>query len=257
MRISNRKWNLIRKWELIAIVAAVLGVIIFWLGPAPTTWFGDGSSSGAAAVAGSGAVAGSADMVAAMVIQGKLPSASPLPVGLPTLASVEPSVQAGAIGISASSAGPDLAPIGFRSASESVVPGRERARAADGSVRRGRGAGVLRAPAAPPGDLDNDTIRRTIGRKRGTLEACYWHAQSADPTLAGDVTFLVTVKQDGLVDVAIGDESPRLAAAGVTRCIKSRLESLDFSGHPPSGGDLQLRLPMTFIEAPPRPPPEI
>jgi hypothetical protein len=257
MLISNRKLNLIRNWELIAIVAAVLGVIILWLGPAPRTWFGDGSSSGAAAVAGAGALGNSADMVAAMVIQGRLPSVPPLPVGLPSRASVESSFLAGTIGVSAPFAGPGLASIGFRSASESVAPERDRARAAEGSVRRGRGAGVLRALAAPPGDLDNATIRRTIGRKRGTLEACYWHAQSADPTLAGDVTFLVTVKQDGFVDVAVGNESPRLAAAGVTRCIKSRLEALDFSGRPPSGGDLQLRLPMSFIEAPPPIPPEI
>jgi hypothetical protein len=174
---------------------------------------------------------------------------------LPTPAAVESFFLAAAVGSPSRSAEPDVAPVGFRSASESVAPRRDRARAADGSVRRGRGAGVLRAPAAPPGELGNDAIRRTIGRKRGVLEACYWHAQSADPTLAGDVTFLLTVKEDGLVDVAVGDESPRLAAAGVTRCIKSRLESLDFSGHPPSGGGLQLRLPMSFIEAPPRPSP--
>ena len=245
-----------RKWIAIALAVAALGLIVLWLGPVPGVWVEDDDSSpGAGAVAGPGAVGGSADMVAAMVIQGRLPAAPPLPAGLPAPAAVESAFLAAAVGSPSGSAEPDVAPIGFRSASESVVPGRNRARAAEGNVRRGRGAGVLRVSAALPGELDNDTIRRTIGRKRGTLEACYWHAQSADPTLAGNVTFLVTVKEDGLVAVAVGDESPRLAAAGVTRCIKSRLESLDFSGRPPSGGDLQLRLPMSFIEAPPRPSP--
>jgi len=247
-----------RKWVAFALAVAALGALVLWLGPVPRPWVDvDDSSSALGAVADDPAGASSADLVAAMVILGQLPAASPLPVGWPTRAAVASSLPVAAIGSSSPSVGPEVAPIGFRSAAESVAPGRDQVRAADGSVRRGRGAGILRAPAAPPGELDNAAVRRTIGRKRGTLEACYWHAQSADPTLAGDVTFLVTVKRDGVVDVAVGDESPRLAAAGVTNCIESRLESLDFSGNPPSGGDLQLRLPMTFVEAPPPPPPEI
>jgi hypothetical protein len=142
---------------------------------------------------------------------------------------------------------PAVGTLGFRAVERPEEPLRP-GEAAAGAVREGwiRGGRMVRA--AQPGELGDEAIRRTLGRKRGALEACYWNARTQDPTLVGDATFLVTVKPAGDVSVQVDQASARLAQAGVTSCIKERLEALDFSRTPPQGGDVSLRLPMSFLE---------
>jgi hypothetical protein len=112
-----------------------------------------------------------------------------------------------------------------------------------GRVRPGDGGA-----SEPSGAMSGELVRRTIGRKRGALEACYHAARTVNPALVGDVTFLLTVKEEGAVVVDVESGSPQLAAAGVTECIRGKLESLSFAAAPPQGGDVHVRLPMSFLE---------
>jgi hypothetical protein len=85
--------------------------------------------------------------------------------------------------------------------------------------------------------------------KRG-LSVCYTAALERDPDLEGSADFVLVVDQQGWVDVTLEGCSEALREAGVTACMERKLRALDFSDSPPVGGDVRIRLPMSF--APPR-----
>ncbi|MBI5498716.1 MAG: AgmX/PglI C-terminal domain-containing protein [Deltaproteobacteria bacterium] len=146
------------------------------------------------------------------------------------------------------SAGVARGSIGVREAAEERLPVRPEG-PAEADLRRRVIRGGDRVEPASAGDLGSAAIRRALGGERSELESCYWNARHEYPALTGDATFVVTVKPAGEVQVDVDRTTPSLAEAGVTECIKSRLESLDFRDTPPRGGDVRLRVPMTFEES--------
>jgi hypothetical protein len=111
-----------------------------------------------------------------------------------------------------------------------------------GKVRTSGGA-----PAGGSGRMSADVFRTTLGRKRGAIEACYNNALVRDPTLAGDLTFVIVINQQGSVSVDTERDAAALSAAGVTGCIVGKLRSMNFTSSPPQGGDFRVRLPISFI----------
>jgi hypothetical protein len=101
--------------------------------------------------------------------------------------------------------------------------------------------------AGGSGRWSGDIFRAKLDRKRGAIQGCYDAALARDPTLAGDLTFLLTVNQQGTVAVDVQQNAPVLQAAGVTDCIVGKLRSLNFTDNPPQGGDTRVRLPFSFI----------
>jgi hypothetical protein len=242
MRATSNRW---RTLGLASLVAA-LGFGLFWFGPIPAEWLAAaGLEPGPADPSALAAV--DVDLVAALTVHGNWPVLeTPGWLVFGRMAGAGVGMSGGAAD-GVASRGPLAGSIGVRFGLEEHRPAADGA-AARASLRQARlhGGGV--ADRSPSGELHNDAIRRTLGRKRGSLEACYWSARTHDPTLVGDATFLVTVKEAGDVSVEVGETSRRLAEAGVTDCIRSKLEALSFRETPPRGGDVNLRLPMSFLE---------
>ncbi len=111
-----------------------------------------------------------------------------------------------------------------------------------GTVRP-RGAEPLDGPGRMPGQ----TFQSVFARKRGAIEACYNNALVRDPSLGGDLVFGVTINQQGGVRVEVTQHDQRLDVAGVTACIVGRLQTMNFTASPPQGGELRVRLPISFI----------
>jgi hypothetical protein len=129
-----------------------------------------------------------------------------------------------------------------------VVPNRvEATKIETKEIKRGKVRTSGGAPAGGSGRMSGDVFRTTLGRKRSAIEACYNNALVRDPTLAGDLTFLITINQQGSVSVDIERNAPGLDAAGVTSCIVGKLRTMNFSSSPPQGGDFRVRLPVSFI----------
>jgi hypothetical protein len=232
-----------RKTFWLAALVAVFALGLFWFGPVPAAWLGGSSLQTETAAASVADLPGAdVDLVSPLTVYGT-PSMLTEP-GWTVLGRTGGAARAAA-GLGTGE--PAVGTLGFRAVERPEEPLRP-GEAAAGAVREGwiRGGRMVRA--AQPGELGDEAIRRTLGRKRGALEACYWNARTQDPTLVGDATFLVTVKPAGDVSVQVDQASARLAQAGVTSCIKERLEALDFSRTPPQGGDVSLRLPMSFLE---------
>jgi hypothetical protein len=98
-----------------------------------------------------------------------------------------------------------------------------------------------------PGVWSGNVFQAKLGAKRRAIEACYNAALVRDPTLAGELTFLVTVNPQGTVDLTIEVDSQTLRAAGVTDCIAGKLRSLNFTANPPQGGAVHARVPFSFV----------
>ncbi|NMC72654.1 MAG: AgmX/PglI C-terminal domain-containing protein [Myxococcales bacterium] len=142
---------------------------------------------------------------------------------------------------------PMVGAVGDRPQPPAVRPERPDLRA--GRLRKGR-TPALREREPPAGRISDRTLRSILGRRQGALEACYHGARALDPTLEGEVTFALTVRQEGTVEVELLDRSPALDQAGVTACIRRKLQALDFTATPPQGGDLHLRVPLSFLRVP-------
>jgi hypothetical protein len=225
-------------------------------------WLGGNDDAGRVTTAGAqaallGPVAADAELTVQLVVRGQLPTfvpaagtAQPLAAGWGVAAGDGAGPQrAGESGPIAGPYGePDVAAVGTRSAAPAAArpggPG-----ATGGRLREGRSP-APRAAEPGAGSISDRTLRSILGRKRGSLEACYHGARALDPTLEGGVTFALTVKQAGDVEVEVVDRSPALDQAGVTSCIREKLEALDFHSTPPQGGELHLRLPMNFLQVP-------
>lgn len=129
-----------------------------------------------------------------------------------------------------------------------VVPNRvEATKVEKQEIKRGTVRTSGGAPAGGSGRMSGDVFRTTLGRKRSAIEACYNNALVRDPTLAGDLTFLIIINQQGSVSVEVERNAPALDAAGVTNCIVGKLRTMNFSSSPPQGGDFRVRLPVSFI----------
>ena len=94
--------------------------------------------------------------------------------------------------------------------------------------------------------MSADAFRTTFGRKRTAIEQCYHDALAHDPALAGDLTFIIVINQQGSVGVEVERDNPALSAAGVTGCIAGKLRTMGFASSPPTGGDFRVQLAMTL-----------
>lgn len=129
-----------------------------------------------------------------------------------------------------------------------VVPNRvEATKVETKEIKRGTVRTAGGAPAGGTGRMSGDVFRTTLGRKRSAIESCYNNALVRDPTLAGDLTFLIVINQQGSVSVDVERNAAALDAAGVTSCIVGKLRTMNFSSSPPQGGDFRVRLPVSFI----------
>lgn len=237
------------RWYLAAAAAALAGLVLLWAG-------GEGketsSTPGVARAAVLGPAAADSDLVVEMVVRGRLPPATPP-------AAPETGKAAGTIpepsgfdstAVAADGPSPANLPVGavgMRAQPSRTHPRRFEVREA--SPRRGR-TPALRESEPPAGRISDRTLRSILGRKRSALEACYHGARALDPSLEGEVTFALTVRPAGTVEVELLDRSPALEQAGVIACIRERLEALDFTATPPQGGELHLRVPMSFVRVP-------
>lgn len=129
-----------------------------------------------------------------------------------------------------------------------VVPNRvEATKVAVQEIKRGKVRTSGGTPAGGSGQMSGNVFSTTLGRKRSAIEACYNNALVRDPTLSGDLTFLIIINQQGSVSVDVERNAPALDAAGVTSCIVGKLRTMNFSSSPPQGGDFRVRLPVSFI----------
>ena len=237
------------RWFVSAGLALLVGLALLWFGATPEDGRPAAPGARAALV---GPVAGDSELVVELVVQGRLPVASaPGPVA------ASESAEEGAGSGSGPGEGeatppaptdPLVGAVGARAepppASRPGGPGERQ-----GRLREGR-TPALREGEPAAGRISDRTLRAILGRKRGSLEACYHGARALDPTLEGGVTFALTVRPAGDVEVDVLERSPALDQAGVTGCIRQKLESLDFTATPPQGGELHLRLPMNFLQVP-------
>lgn len=113
-----------------------------------------------------------------------------------------------------------------------------------------RPRGVVRTSGGTPvggeGRMSGDVFRASLGRKRAAIQICYDNALATNATLAGVLTFLVTINQRGEVAVVPEQTDAALDAAGVTNCVRAKLGTMNFSSSPPQGGDFRIRLPISF-----------
>jgi hypothetical protein len=114
-------------------------------------------------------------------------------------------------------------------------------------IVRGQVRANNNTPAGGTGQMTGAAFQSVFGRKRGAIEGCYNNALVRDPTLAGDLVFLIVINQQGTVDVQVQQDDQRLSIAGVTACITGRLRTMNFSSSPPQGGDFRVRVPMSFL----------
>lgn len=114
-------------------------------------------------------------------------------------------------------------------------------------IKRGKVRTTGPAKAGGTGLMNRDVFMGVFRRKVSGIEQCYNNALVRDPTLAGDLTFLVVINMQGGVSVEIDQGSPALDASGVTDCIERKLASMNFATNPPEGGDFRVRLPFSFI----------
>jgi hypothetical protein len=129
-----------------------------------------------------------------------------------------------------------------------VVPNRVEATTVETKeIKKGKVRTSGGAPAGGSGRMSADAFRTTLGRKRGAIEACYNNALVRDPTLAGDLTFIIVINQQGSVNVDVERNESSLDAGGVTSCIVGKLRTMNFASSPPTGGDFRVRLPVSFI----------
>jgi len=238
------------RWFAAAGVATLVALALLWASGAHE----DAPTTAGAQAALVGPMAGDSDLVVELVVQGRLPVAGAAAV-VPGPVSSRESTEAAGSGLgpqegdaqSAAPAEPLVGSVGSRLEPPASRPGRPGGREA--RLREGR-TPALREGEPGAGRISDRTLRSLLGRKQGSLEACYHGARATDPTLEGAVTFALTVRQAGDVQVEIVERSPALEQAGVTGCIRQKLEALDFTATPPQGGDLHLRLPMSFLQVP-------
>ncbi|MBN1772763.1 MAG: AgmX/PglI C-terminal domain-containing protein [Deltaproteobacteria bacterium] len=232
------------RWYLAAGLAALVGLTLLWAG-------GTGRDAGSmapgvrAALVGPGAA--DPDLVVEWVVLGRLPAAASAAGPVTVVEAAETAAPSAGGPEEATPAEPLVGSIGSHTAPPASRP--DHADVPEGRLREGR-TPALREGEPAAGWISDRTLRSILGRKQRSLEACYHGARAADPTLEGAVTFALTVRQAGDVEVEVLDRSPALEQAGVTGCIRQRLESLDFRATPPQGGELHLRLPMSFLRVP-------
>jgi TonB family protein len=89
------------------------------------------------------------------------------------------------------------------------------------------------------GTVDQDSLQRTLRRKRADIERCYERALAGDPELAGRILIEFTIGSDGRVSSASLRENSVGSAVG--SCIEGRVRRWRFD--PPEGGNATVRVP--------------
>jgi hypothetical protein len=100
------------------------------------------------------------------------------------------------------------------------------------------------------GTLDSASLERT-GAMRGSFRACYRRAREVEPKLAGKVSLLVVVAQDGRVS-SVTTESAPPKSSFLQECVKARLLAQLFP-RPTGGAQAKLRVQIAFTAAPREP----
>ena len=96
------------------------------------------------------------------------------------------------------------------------------------------------------GRMSSTVFQQKLEAKRDAIVNCYQTALVVDPAVAGDLTLVVTINQQGSVSVAVERMSAVLNTSGVTSCVLSVMRGLNFTSSPPEGGDFSVRVPLTF-----------
>lgn len=89
------------------------------------------------------------------------------------------------------------------------------------------------------GTVDQDSLQRTLRRKRADIERCYERALAGDPELAGRILIEFTIGSDGRVSSATLRENS--VGSSVGSCIEGRVRRWRFD--PPEGGNATVRVP--------------
>lgn len=97
------------------------------------------------------------------------------------------------------------------------------------------------------GKLDRASLERTSSM-RGSFRSCYRRAREEKPTLAGKVSLLVVVAQDGSVS-SVWTESAPPDSSMLVGCVKARVLAQLFSS-PIGRAQAKLRLQITFTAEP-------
>jgi hypothetical protein len=95
--------------------------------------------------------------------------------------------------------------------------------------------------------MDGEVFRDVLGRQREAVDSCYQSKLVAAPTAAGDLVLVIAISAQGAVTVEVEQNSPALDAAGVTACVVAVLNSMSFADNPPQGGDVRVRVPLSFV----------
>ncbi len=89
------------------------------------------------------------------------------------------------------------------------------------------------------GTVDQDSLQRTLRRKRADIERCYERALAGDPELSGRILIEFTIGSDGRVSSATLRENS--VGSSVGSCIEGRVRRWRFD--PPEGGNATVRVP--------------
>jgi hypothetical protein len=100
------------------------------------------------------------------------------------------------------------------------------------------------APAGGAGRLSADVFRSTLARKKAAIEACGRNAAAGDPSLRGELTFLITIDTAGAVAAEVEAGASSSGMQAVAACVIGKLRTMNFSSSPPQGGDFRVRLPL-------------
>lgn len=101
-------------------------------------------------------------------------------------------------------------------------------------------------PLDGSGWLDLEAFQVALDGRREAIERCYTAALAQAPALEGNVTFEVLIDERGGVTVEVPNAMPDLGDTGVPECIAAQLRAMSFSSHPPEGGEVRVRVPITL-----------
>ncbi|MSP24002.1 MAG: AgmX/PglI C-terminal domain-containing protein [Myxococcales bacterium] len=82
-----------------------------------------------------------------------------------------------------------------------------------------------------------------VGRMKGRFRQCYQSGLNSNPELAGSVTLVAKVGENGEVRSVSGGGG---ALAAISGCLKSVVQSASFA--PPEGGSAVIAIPITFVK---------
>ena len=98
----------------------------------------------------------------------------------------------------------------------------------------------------PMGSLNRGPVLDFMREHQEEIQGCYDRALADDPELAGDISYIVTLRPDGGIRVEVEQASGPLTAAGVTECVQRVLLGMRRL-YPDQPSEFRLRLPLSFV----------